>query len=106
MASTSDPMPFFLDPGHYQEIVHLLTAGDVRARVRFEGETDARRVYSVEVDLADGLGLLVWRNCTPFWSCTRYAPTTGKVLSNYPSQIGWMATSEVVAEAIALAEVL
>lgn len=98
-------MPFFLDPGHYQEIVHLLTAGDVRARVRFEGLVDERRVYSVEVDLADARGLLVWRNCTPFWSCTRYDPT-GKIISNYPSSIGWMATSEVVAEAIALAEVL
>lgn len=97
-------VPFFLDREHYETIVLLLTAGDVAARVRattVSGHAgwDRRTEYAVEVDLAEKAGTMTWRNASPCWTCTLARPREKPLVVR--TEVGWMATAEVMAEVIA-----
>lgn len=95
-------MPFFYEQSHYQGIVHLLTAGDIAARV-----ISNTRMSGVAVSLEDGTEV-VWGNSGPEWAYTAVAPTEvigdevlgGEVVTG-KAQMPSGATAEQVAHLIA-----
>lgn len=95
-------MPFFFEPGHYQAIRHLLSAGDIAARV-----LSNEKATTIGVRLEDG-SEVIWGNTGRYWAYTmvlRSEVIGAEVIGGNPitgeSTLPAGATAEEVASLIA-----